>query len=86
MLPAGTYAVSTQSEGLAIQIKNVDTGASAYFLERDILLRSSAPETKLVFRQDGDRHVLHQIQLLGDNHTHDIAHGTQVLELAQTPQ
>jgi len=83
-LPAGTYAVLTQSEGHTVLVENVDTGASAYFLERDILLSSAAPETKLVFRQDGSRHVLHQIQLLGDKHTHDLVHATERPELAQS--
>ncbi len=82
-LPVGTYAILTRSEGHAIQLKNVETGASAYFVERDIVLSSGAPETKLIFRQDGTRRVLHQVQLLADDHTHDLAHGKEILELAQ---
>ncbi len=87
VLPAGTYAISTRSLANAILIQNVDTGASVHILENNIMLPLStfgAAEPKLVFRQDGDRHALHQILFTGDDHTHDLLHGTDVLELAST--
>lgn len=86
VLPAGSYAVLTHSLDHAIQLLNTDTGASAYALQNDIMLNpqgSMISETKLVFRRDGDRHVLHQIRLVEDDHVHDIVHETEILELAQ---
>ncbi len=89
VLPAGTYAVLTESVDHAIQLLNTDTGESAFALQNDIMLNphgSMISETKLVFRRDGDRHTLHQIRLVEDDHVHDIVHGTGTLELAQAPK
>ncbi len=86
VLPAGFYAISTPANNV-IMIKNVDTGVSVYALEKNIKLALrdqtfGAAEPKLVFRQDGQHHVLHQVLLAGDDHRHDLVHGPKVLELA----
>ncbi len=86
IFPAGEYAVLTRSADNGINLWNADTGVSAFVLHRNIMLNppgSTISETTLVFRRDGDRHVLHQIKLVEDNHVHDLVHGTEVLELAQ---
>jgi hypothetical protein len=88
LLFAGTYEISTRPLDNAILIKNIATGASVYTIEKNIILsrsdqRFEAAEPKLVFRQDWDQHVLHQILLAGDDHIHDLLHGRDVPELAQ---
>jgi hypothetical protein len=46
-----------------LQLKNIEKGVSIYIFEIDVSLNTVAPENKLVFRRDGDRHVLHQVVL-----------------------
>lgn len=36
---------------------------------------------KLIFLRTNGQHVLHQISIEGDNHTHDINHAADVIEL-----
>jgi hypothetical protein len=85
-LPAGTYVVLTLLYEHMLQLKNIEKGVSIYIFEKDVSLETQglvAPENKLVFRRDGDRHVLHQIVLAGEDHIHDLRHGTEIAELAQ---
>jgi hypothetical protein len=82
-LPAGTYVVLTLSYEHMLQLKNIEKGVSIYIFEKDVSLNTVAPENKLVFRRDGDHHVLHQVVLAGEDHIHDLRHGTAIAELAQ---
>lgn len=87
-LPAGHYTVSTYSTGSGILIKNVDTKQSVFALNKDITLTgnpSTHETTKVVFGLNSDgRQVLHQICITGDDHTHDLIHGSDVTELVSS--
>jgi hypothetical protein len=83
-LPAGTYVVQTFSGGRALIIQNRDkTEYSTIVQSNDVSLSPSTTRegTSFVFLLKDGQHVLHQIRLEGDNHTHDILHGTDVAEL-----
>ena len=85
-LPAGHYTVSTYSTATALLIKNVDTGQSAFALNKNNKLSGNPDKThettKVVFGLNSDgRQVLHQISITGDDHTHDLIHDTSVSEL-----
>jgi hypothetical protein len=82
-LPAGTYVVRTFDNGRALMIQNRDNREySTFVLNSDITLSpSSTHDGRFVFSRNTGQHVLHQIQLEGDNHTHDIIHGNDVAEL-----
>jgi hypothetical protein len=73
----------------SLLIQNKETGASAFALSRDILLSppgSKVPSSKLMFAREGDRYVLHQAIVVGDNHVHHLIHGTEIAELSRTPK
>jgi hypothetical protein len=86
-LPKGEYVVSAPSDGrkLLIQNKN-DPQYSTYVLNTDVPLgiHKTHSEAKMVFVRTNGQHVLHQISVTGDNHTHDIVHGADVIELVAT--
>jgi hypothetical protein len=68
-------------------IQNKETGAAAYTYSRDIPLSptgSPAPNTKWVFAHEGNRYVLHQVIVKGDDHVNDLIHGKEVPELPGT--
>jgi hypothetical protein len=83
-LPAGTYLVQTFWTGHALMIQNRDNPEySTIVTNNDISLSpyNTHDSTTLVFSRNSGQHVLHQIKLEGDNHTHDIIHGNDVAEL-----
>lgn len=88
VLPAGDYAIRTAGvDGGRFIIQNKETGAAASALSRNIFLSppgSTAPNSKWVFAHEGNRYVLHQVVVEGDNHVHDLIHGTEVAELPRT--
>ena len=89
VLPAGDYVLRTAwiSSNSCFVIQNKETGAAAFVFSRDILLSptgSPARNTKWVFAHDGNRHVLHQVTVAGDDHVHDLIHGTEIAELPET--
>jgi hypothetical protein len=68
-------------------IQNTETWAAAFAESRDILVSPSgsmAPSSKLMFAHEGNRYVLHQVIVGGDDHVHDLIHGTEVAELPRT--
>jgi hypothetical protein len=79
--------VSAPSDGkrLLIQNKN-DPQYSAYVLNTDVPLGpfKTHSHANMVFARTNGQHVLHQISVAGDNHTHDISHGADVIELVAT--
>ena len=82
-LPAGTYVVKTFTDAV-LMIQNRDNGEYSKILTNTnfSLSPSSTREgTGLVFVLTDGQHVLHQIRLAGDEHTHDIIHGNDVPEL-----
>jgi hypothetical protein len=83
-LPAGTYVVRTFVNGHALMIQNRDKPGYMRFVSNDDImlpLGRTHNSTGFVFALDKGQHVLHQITLEGDNHTHDIIHGNDVAEL-----
>lgn len=83
-LPAGEYEVVSDFSGKLFRIQNTDNPKYlATVLSHNILLDaySNQATTKLVFIADKGRHVLHQICFRGDGHTHDLVHGSEVVEL-----
>ncbi len=84
-LPAGTYLVRTfMGTEKALMIQNRDKPEyGKYVSNNDVMLFAGKTHdsTRLVFAVDNGQHVLHQITLEGDNHTHDIVHGHDVAEL-----
>lgn len=85
--PKGEYIVSAPSDGHRFLIQNKTQPQYATFvLNTDLPLTSYKVhnQTKMVFVRTNGQHVLHQIYLEGDNHTHDIIHGADVIELVPT--
>ena len=83
-LPAGTYIVQTYRTGDALMIQNRDNAKySTIVSNNDIMLApyNTHDGMNLVFSLNNGQHVLHQIRLEGDNHTHDIIHGNDVADL-----
>jgi hypothetical protein len=82
-LPAGNYVVKTYTEAV-LMIQNRDNPEYSKMLTNtDFSLSPSSTRqgTSLVFVRTDGQHVLHQIRFAGDNHTHDIVHGSDVPEL-----
>jgi hypothetical protein len=63
-------------------IHNVNTLETVSVFTRDIV-ETAPTNNKLVFRQDGNKRVLHRVWSEQAGHVHDIVHGTEVKELAQ---
>jgi hypothetical protein len=80
-LPAEEYKFSFNTETSRVYIKNVTTGESVSVFTRDIIQNPAPAENKLVFQQDGNELMLHQIWSQQAGHVHDIVHGTEVKEL-----
>lgn len=86
VLPAGTYDVRLDPQTQTVSLYNLDNSLSAIAPVHNIYLSSDyAHSTKLVFAFDGQRHVLHQFELGGDNHIHDVIHGPEIADLAAIP-
>ena len=87
-LPAGEYLVSANNDGHRLVIQNKAEPRYAIFVaNNNILLNESniKNQGKMVFAVSNGEHVLHQVYLAGDNHTHDILHASDVAELAPRP-
>ena len=86
MLPSGTYEVSFYASGHGLMIQNLDNPnyLKIMVLSNEIRLRQGKNHdtSALVFSLSNGQHVLHQIKVESDNHTHDIIHETDVAELA----
>lgn len=83
-LPKGEYVVSTDSDGLRLLIQNQkEPQYSTYLMSTDIQLAPGSlhSKDKLIFLRTNGQHVLHQISIEGDHHTHDIHHAMDVIEL-----
>ncbi len=87
-LPAGTYVVRTYSNQHLLMIQNRDKPeyAKVAFNNNYSSRNPSAihENSKLVFGLNNGHQVLHQVCIAGDNHTHDIIHGDDVVELVAT--
>lgn len=81
-LPAGDYILSFDTATSRMYIHNVSTLETVSVFTRDIIEKTPAND-KLIFRQDGNKRVLHQVWSGQAGHVHDIVHGTEVKELAQ---
>jgi hypothetical protein len=89
VLPAGDYTFrdAGMSSSSCFVIQNKETGASALTYSRNILLSptgSPARNGKWVFAHEGNRYVLHQVIVKGDDHVNDLIHGKEVPELPGT--
>lgn len=82
-LPAGEYTFSFDTATSRVYIHNVNTLETVSVFTRDILDNATPTGDKLVFRQDGNKRVLHQVWSEQAGHIHDIVHGTEVKEFAQ---
>lgn len=80
-LPAGEYRFSFNTETNRVYISNIRTGEGVSVFTRDIIQNPAPAENKLVFQQDGNELMLHQIWSQQAGHVHDIVHGTEVEEL-----
>ena len=86
-LPKGEYVVSAPSDGRKLLIQNKrEPQYSVVDLNTNVLLSplETHKQAKMVFARTDGQHVLHQIRVEGDNHTHDIVHGSDVIELVAT--
>ncbi len=83
-LPRGTYVVRTYTPGHNLMIQNVDTAQSVLVANNNILLNGENrihETTKIVFFPNSKgSQVLHTIAIVGDDHTHDLIHGSDVTE------
>ena len=87
VLPAGTYAVLLNVQTHGVMLLNQDKQVSATALSHDIFLfpACAAASSKLMFALEGKRHVLHQVMVEGDNHVHDLIHGSEIAEFPGKP-
>jgi hypothetical protein len=82
--PKGHYSVGTDFAGKEVLLTNTDKPEySSFLMNTDISLnpRTVHSVPKMIFARNNGLHVLHQIALQNDNHTHDIVHGKDVIEL-----
>ncbi len=86
-LPEGTYLVQTDPQTHLILLLNKERNISAVSLAHDILPKPSAiaGSSKLIFVYVGQRYVLHQVVVSGDNHMHDLIHAAEIAEPTRTP-
>lgn len=85
--PAGEYRVSANTDGHRLIIQNKTAPKYAIFVANNNIMLSQSRihnRSKMVFVLTDGQHVLHQVYLPNDNHTHDIVHARDVIELAQT--
>jgi hypothetical protein len=84
--PASFSPFAFQAPTKNLEFPNKETGALAHTLSRDIPLSpgATALSSKWVFAHEGNRYVLHQVTVEGDNHVHDLIHGTEIAELPRT--
>lgn len=78
-MPAGEYVISTGVDML--KLTNQHTGQVVLVHTTDAALATAVPDSKLVFRRDGNSHVLHQAMFVSDNHLYDLHHSKRVPEL-----
>jgi hypothetical protein len=86
-LPAGNYAVRLFDTGRRIQIQNQDDPEYVTIVANNDLWLSPAvrhERGEFIFSLNNGQHVLHQIYIAHDDHTHDIVHGHEVAELVAT--
>ena len=86
-LPAGEYVVSANNDGYRFIIQNKTEPKYGVFVvnnNRRMYRSEIQDQSRMVFALTNGHHVLHQIYLQGDDHTHDIVHGSDVIELART--
>jgi hypothetical protein len=82
VLPAGQYLIDVDpSRAQRLSIASTHEGKRVFVFVRDAAFNSPPPPNKVVFRQEGDRYVLHQVWAEGRDHFHDICHGEDVPEL-----
>lgn len=80
--PAGEYVFkSTDTPGNLLCISTGANSNTRYKMTADIRKTQLVKDSKLVFLNDDGKMVLHQVWIAGDNHVHDILHGTAVREL-----
>lgn len=77
VLPAGSYEFRGMAgNGSFVRIENTQSGEVVLLQSRPIPLQANGVQenTKLVFIRADNAHVLHQVRLAGDSHTHDMVH------------
>jgi hypothetical protein len=82
--PAGTYVVQTYFDGHRVMIQNRDNPEYSTIVSNNNVMLApykAHDAANFVFGLNNGQHVLHQIRLEGDDHTHDIIHGSDVAEL-----
>ncbi|HET7212533.1 MAG TPA: hypothetical protein VFL79_03005 [Terriglobia bacterium] len=86
-LPAGNYAVRTHDMGRRLLIQNLDEPEYVTTVTNNNIWLSPSvrPErSNFIFNLNNGQHVLHQIYIASNDHTHDIFHGNEVAELVAT--
>lgn len=85
VLPEGNYLVSAYSSGNMIRIQNIEDPkyvATAMNINLSLAETEAVHERgRLIFGMNHGQYTLHQICIPSDNHTHDIAHGSDVDEV-----
>jgi hypothetical protein len=79
LYPAGEYLFN--SADLPGSFLCISGSPKRYVMTGDVQRIDTVTESKLVFQRDGDKMVLHQVWVAGDNHVHDIFHKQTVHEL-----
>jgi hypothetical protein len=83
-LPAGTYVVRTYFTGRTLMVQNRENPEFVVIVNNTNIVLSAgktANSSGFVFALVNGQHVLHQIRIENDTHTHDIIHGNGVAEL-----
>ncbi len=78
---AGEYTFQCTDNPEKLTIIGANTQKS--FIINDLPKVEAATESKVIFRRDGDRRVLHQVWVQGEQHGHDLIHDATVAELGK---
>lgn len=82
-MPAGQYVIKSNPQTMRLILTNKETRQRAVLFTRNVQELARHGKTELIFRRDGDRHVLHQVWDANESHGHDVEHGEEVIELMQ---
>jgi hypothetical protein len=81
-LPAGAYAVRFDGGKSILSVLGVDSRQTTMFLARETGELDSAAQTKLVFRQYGNRYFLRQVWMAGNSEGIELPKSKREIEVA----
>ena len=79
--PAGEYTFQCSDNPQKLTV--IGPNIQKTFIINDLPKIEASTESKVVFRRDGSKHILHQIWVQGEQHGHDVIHDATVAELGR---